>query len=256
MNTALDWRVSQAYKNPTQQARVVTERWVAQNAYCPSCGHTGLRRYANNRPVADFFCPACKEDYELKSHRNGFGATVVNGASDAMMARLGSNDNPNLLLLSYERSTVSVLEFLAIPKYFFVPSLIEQRKPLASTARRAGWVGCTIRLSKIPTLGRIYLIRNGVAEPRPSVMTAWRNTTFLREAHDATARDWLMNVIACIEKLRSQTFTLEELYAFETELRLRFPNNRHIKAKIRQQLQVLRDRGYLAFIGRGQYRLA
>jgi type II restriction enzyme len=32
--------------------------------------------------------------------------------------------------------------------------------------------------------------------------------------------------------------------------------NRHVRQKIRQQLQVLRDRGYLEFKGKGRYRVA
>ncbi|MGC8581819.1 MAG: hypothetical protein ACP5MW_05710, partial [Thermoplasmata archaeon] len=31
------------------------------------------------------------------------------------------------------------------------------------------------------------------------------------------------------------------------------PNNKHIKDKIRQQLQILRERGYLEFKGNGKY---
>ena len=34
------------------------------------------------------------------------------------------------------------------------------------------------------------------------------------------------------------------------------PENKHIKDKIRQQLQFLRDRGYLKFINKGKYKLA
>jgi type II restriction enzyme len=33
------------------------------------------------------------------------------------------------------------------------------------------------------------------------------------------------------------------------------PANRHVRDKIRQQLQVLRDLGLLEFVGRGKYRL-
>jgi len=33
------------------------------------------------------------------------------------------------------------------------------------------------------------------------------------------------------------------------------PDNHHIKAKIRQQLQFLRDKGYLQFFGSGKYKV-
>lgn len=44
------------------------------------------------------------------------------------------------------------------------------------------------------------------------------------------------------------------LYAFETTLALQYPNNHFIKDKIRQQLQFLRDKGMIEFLGRGHYR--
>jgi len=59
----------------------------------------------------------------------------------------------------------------------------------------------------------------------------------------------------CIDKLGKKKFTLDEVYAFENKLSLLHPENRHIKDKIRQQLQVLRDKGYLEFTSRGNYRL-
>ena len=45
------------------------------------------------------------------------------------------------------------------------------------------------------------------------------------------------------------------MYEFETVLAKQHPDNKHIKDKIRQQLQILRDRNYIQFIGRGEYRL-
>ena len=60
----------------------------------------------------------------------------------------------------------------------------------------------------------------------------------------------------CIEKLGSKEFSLREVYAFEKILSEKHPENNHVKDKIRQQLQILRDRGYLYFIGVGRYRLS
>lgn len=59
--------------------------------------------------------------------------------------------------------------------------------------------------------------------------------------------------MACIEKLEAPEFTLADVYRFEPQLHKLHPGNRHIRAKIRQQLQVLRDAGYLEFLGRGEY---
>jgi type II restriction enzyme len=59
----------------------------------------------------------------------------------------------------------------------------------------------------------------------------------------------------CVETLRRPEFTLEDVYSFEQDLAAIYPNNRHVRPKIRQQLQVLRDNGWLIFEGRGTYRL-
>ena len=39
----------------------------------------------------------------------------------------------------------------------------------------------------------------------------------------------------------------------QVELARMHPENRHVRDKIRQQLQVLRDKGFLEFVGRGEY---
>ncbi len=59
----------------------------------------------------------------------------------------------------------------------------------------------------------------------------------------------------CIDELNKQIFTLSEIYDFEKVLAVKHLNNKHIKDKIRQQLQFLRDKGYIEFLGNGKYRL-
>ncbi len=59
----------------------------------------------------------------------------------------------------------------------------------------------------------------------------------------------------CIDKIGKKEFTLEQMYSFEQILSQKYKNNNHIKDKIRQQLQFLRDKGYLEFVGRGIYRI-
>lgn len=44
------------------------------------------------------------------------------------------------------------------------------------------------------------------------------------------------------------------MYKFENMLAFKHPENHHIKDKIRQQLQMLRDHGMIEFTGRGYYR--
>ena len=146
-----------------------------------------------------------------------------------------------------------VTDLEVVPKHFFSPQIVEKRKPLSRTARRAGWEGCNIVIDGLPASGRIALIRDGEKMLKAEVIQAWRTTMFLRQHMGSQARRWLLSVMRCVERL-GPTFTLAEVYAFEGFLSACFPGNRHVRPKIRQQLQVLRDNGYLEFLGQGLYR--
>ena len=238
------------YDSGSQNARAWTEDWVGRWLYCPNCGADRLSHFEANRPVADFFCPACQEQYELKSQKSAFGMRVVDGALRTMLERLTSDANPNLLLMRYDLAGRAVTDLCIIPKHFFVREVIEPRKPLAPTARRAGWTGCNIRLDRIPDAGRIYIVRNGLLAPKEGVVDQWRQTLFLRD-ESVDARGWLIEVMRCVERIGRPEFTLEDVYAFEPHLAALYPGNRHVREKVRQQLQVLRDHGYLDFVSRG-----
>lgn len=66
--------------------------------------------------------------------------------------------------------------------------------------------------------------------------------------------NWEQDVFECLNKIKGTNFTLEKVYAFESDLSKRHPNNKNIKAKIRQQLQYLRDYGLVKFCNRGKYK--
>jgi type II restriction enzyme len=255
MDLSFQAALADPYRSVSQKIKNLSEHWVSQQVYCPNCGQPYISCYGNNRPVADFYCSHCREDYELKSQARIFGPRVVDGAYRTMMERLKGSRNPNLFLMHYDPKGLSVRNLLVIPKYFFVPEVIEERRPLSPMARRAGWIGCYISLLGIPHAGRIFLIRNGVVEQQSEVLAKWQKILFLREQKDVRAKGWLLSVMRCIEKMGKSTFTLEEMYRFEGVLRETYPSNRHIKEKIRQKLQVLRDKGYLEFLGRGVYQL-
>jgi type II restriction enzyme len=226
------------------------------SAYCPNCGDRNIEKYKNNEPVADFFCKNCHEDFELKSKQNSMGKKVIDGAYNKMLERITDSHNPNFFFLNYDMSSFRVINFLVVPKHFFIPDLIEKRKPLTLTARRAGWVGCNILLNKIPGSGKIFFVRNGIIEQREKVLNEWKKTLFLRDETAITSKGWLLDTMKCIDKLGKSEFAIDDIYSFENELSKLYPNNKHIKDKIRQQLQFLRDKGYLSFISKGYYRLA
>jgi type II restriction enzyme len=65
----------------------------------------------------------------------------------------------------------------------------------------------------------------------------------------------MLDVLNCVEKIRKDKFSLEDVYRFESELQIKHPLNNNIQAKIRQQLQFLRDKNFITFIGHGIYKM-
>jgi type II restriction enzyme len=242
-----------AYTSRSQSARLWSEGWVRDNMFCPACSAEAITKLPNNSPVADFECGGCDEQFELKSQRSPFGRKVVDGAFRTMSERLRSKQNPNLLLMRYDRDALAVSDLIIVPKHFFTPQIIEPRKPLGPKARRAGWQGCNIALGGIPEAGRIWLVRNREFLNPTDVRKDWRKTLFLRD-QTLTGRGWLIEVLNCVEAISAAEFTLQDVYAFEKKLRAIYPGNSNVRPKIRQQLQVLRDRGLLEFLGDGRYR--
>lgn len=251
----LERSLAVTYKNSSQKIRVLTEGWVKSEVYCPSCGNSHLEQYSNNKPVADFLCENCGEDFELKSKSDNLGNKIVDGAYRTMLNRLADVHNPNFFLLNYDLSSYQVFNFLVIPKHFFIPEVIEKRNPLSATARRAGWIGCNILLNRIPKSGRIFLIKDKQIESKETVCAVWQKTLFLREEKKLESRGWILDIMRCIESIKRKEFTLADIYKFESLLAKEHPYNRHIKDKIRQQLQILRDRNYIRFTNRGEYRI-
>lgn len=105
MNISFDLQIAKNYHSASQIARVLTEAWVDNEVYCPNCG-LNIEQYENGRPVADFYCPKCREEYELKSKRDTFGIKVVDGDYEKMIERLQSAKNPNFFLLNYNVNKV------------------------------------------------------------------------------------------------------------------------------------------------------
>lgn len=254
MNLNLYSESAENYKSNSQKIRVLSEEWVHQNIFCPNCGRV-ISSYPNNRPVADFYCSVCQEDYELKSKQDSMGKKIVDGAYSTMIQRLESQSNPNFFFLNYNKLDYSISNFIVIPKHFFVPDIIEKRKPLSPTAKRAGWVGCNILLDTIPKSGKIFYVKNSEIVSKDKIVEEWNRTSFLNNFSNLKAKGWLLDVLRCIELLDTNIFTLFDIYKFETYLKLKHPKNNNIKAKIRQQIQVLRDKNYLTFEERGRYKL-
>lgn len=253
MDLKLDLTLVSNYTSNSQISRVLTESWVKKNSFCPNCNQSYLEQFCNNSPVADFYCKNCRQEYELKSKDGLLAKKVVDGAYHTMINRIKANNNPNFFFLTYDKLNWCVRDFLIIPKYYFVPDFIEKRKPLSKNARRAGWIGCNILLDKIPSSGRIFLIKNSEIIDRNLIINKWKETEFLKSVNQKS-RGWLIDILNCVDSIPYRYFRIDDVYKFESELKLKYPNNNFIKDKIRQQLQILRDKGVIEFVSRGVYK--
>ncbi len=79
--------MTEGYHSTSQKIRVMSENWLYHNVYCVKCGKD-LNHFENNKPVADFYCENCKEEFELKSSKSKLGKIIVDGAYGTMIERI------------------------------------------------------------------------------------------------------------------------------------------------------------------------
>lgn len=243
-----------AYTSGSQKARNVTESWGADNFYCPNCSSQKLDWLKRNTKANDYRCPNCEFWFQLKSQKTRIGDSITDGAYSAMMEAIKNDRTPNFFFMQYELATWSVKNLLLVPHFAFPPSAIIERKPLSPTARRAGWIGCNIALNRIPIEARISLVTETQIVSEQEVREKFKKVKPLKEI-SVSQRGWTLDVLNIVRRLGKPEFINEEVYAFTRELEKIHPDNRHVRDKIRQQLQVLRDTGFLIHVSRSEWRL-
>ena len=244
--------LARAYKSPSQRSRVITEGWGRYNLYCPSCNSVKLGTSAANTRVVDFVCPSCAAAFQLKSQAHAFSRRIVDSAYGPMRQAIEKSQTPHFLILHYSPQLWRVLNLTLIPSFALTISCLEKRKPLALTARRSGWVGCNILLFKIPLDARIALVSDGSPVNPMSVRRQFNKLRPLERVPQEN-RGWTLDVLNIIRSLNKRQFDLDEIYLRSDELRELHPRNFHVREKIRQQLQRLRDMGLVEFLGGGRY---
>jgi len=242
------------YHSSSQLIRLITEKWFEDNMYYPFCHENHLKNYQNNFPVADFYCHSCGENFQLKSKKKSLGRSIVDGEYNKMIEAVMTRNVPNFLFLNYTVNIENIVNLVIVPKEFILPITIHKRKPLSSDAKRAGWVGCNILLDKIPDYGKIYAIKDNMPIAKSEVRKNVRKVNFFRKEKDLTSRGWLNDILLVISKIKTDVFNLNDIYKHVDTLKEIHPYNNNIQAKIRQQLQILRDHGIIEFIGRGVYK--
>ncbi len=251
MEIICDLSVAATYKSAAQIARVVSEAWVASNGYCLACDTDSLKQSRANTKCTDFVCHYCGHRYELKTFRKRPSKSLVDGAYATLMARISDGSAPTLFLLQ-RSDTWQIKTLTAIHSTFLTPSVVERRNPLRASALRAGWIGCNIRLDRIGPDGQVDLITDGKIVPKEQVRRVFSKFAPLAEI-TPKERGWTTLTLSIVRNLGKRQFSLQDLYAQENLFSECYPGNRHIRDKIRQQLQVLRDMQIIRFEQRGIY---
>jgi len=252
MDVRMPFELATGYASSCQKVRVVTEAWGERELFCADCDSGRLKRTPHNTRSVDLFCQNCNSTFQLKAGRGQLPRIIPDGAYAAMVGSIRENRTPNLLLLRYDSGNWNVISLVLIPKFAFPESSIIRRKPLADTARRAGWVGCNISLDRIPQDARIPLVVDGIARDRFEVRTDVNRLRPLTR-FPSDQRGWALEILNFIRTKNLKNFSTSEIYQFGNELQMLHPENHHIRPKIRQQLQVLRDSGFLLHLSRGRW---
>jgi hypothetical protein len=253
MNLQLPVLFSEGYNSPSQRARRVTEPWGAENLYCCACVSPRLDSLPNNARVSDLVCPDCAERYQLKSQSKKIGRRVLGSNYQKMLDAIATERTPHFFLLHYQLPAWLVSDLLLIPKFVITKSAIVPRKPLGELARRKHWQGYMLDLGQIPSVAKIPLVTAGLEREPAAVRADFARIAPMREM-EADLRGWTLDVLSCVEKLGAAEFTTEQAYEFRDHLSALHPDNRHVREKIRQQLQTLRNLGLLEHIARGRWR--
>ena len=255
MNLNFDTSLSSGYKSASQIARVLTEAWFDEEMYCPACSSDELERLPDNTKVKDFHCPVCEETYQLKSKSRSFGNRVANSEYHTKIEKIKKGLSPNWSFLRYDIDEYKVIDLMIIPKHFMTLDAVEKRKPLSDDARRSGWVGSNILLNRFPPDAKLIVVEDGEVRSRTKVRKQWKKFEFMKKKR-LESKGWLNDVLTCVRELEKEEFTLQEMYGFVDRLSKMHPENEHVEAKIRQQLQVLRNEGILEFLDyNGTYRI-
>jgi type II restriction enzyme len=172
-----------------------------------------------------------------------------------MVKAVQSDEAPSFYFMQYDLATWRVRNLLLVPHFAFPLSAIIRRNPTTPKGRGKPWIGCNFALNRIHSDARISVVSEEAITSATEVRERFSLVRKQVEGLTVKQRGWRLDVLRVIQSLGKNEFSTSDAYAFERELEQLHPGNRNIKAKIRQQLQELRDRNLLLHVGRNCWRL-
>lgn len=170
-----------------------------------------------------------------------------------MMRRIRAREAPALMLMHYSLDW-RVQKLVAIHPVFLTSAVVRKRaKPHIRPKSRDEYWMCNLDLTVIPPDGKIVIV-DGVARSQDETRKEFRASIRLAEI-PVKDRGWTSLVLATVRKIGKAQFTTGDLRAYEEAMHAVYPENSHVREKVRQQLQALTALGYLERVARGEYRV-
>jgi len=142
----LDFSEAAAYVSGSQIARIAVEAWAATNITCWRCSAPLLLVPANTK-LLDAVCSEHGHEVQIKATAKPAHNRLIGAAHGPLVVRVRAGALPDYLLVAYDapRSVVLLAEYL--DGTLIGEARLAARKPLAPTAKRAGWIGASIDVS-------------------------------------------------------------------------------------------------------------
>ena len=222
--------------------RDLCENWFLDNVFCPNCGYEKLNKTPSS--ASTFCCSACQNKFLLtyREEKDESQLSVELPFSyNKIISQIESALIPDTFVLFFNEYC-DVTRLFLVHKKFITTDAIIQKGNVPFLA-----------LDKILGLGIIRFFQYEEDLDGSEILAAYQNAK-LAEEESAEFNGWVKDVYLCIVKIGKEEFELNDVYRYVDYLKQKHVNNNTIEAKIRQQLQVLRKRGYLEFLGHGRFR--
>lgn len=145
------------WKSESRLVGEACEYYVKNEVKCFRCKSNNFEKCKTNEKSKDLICITCNQMYQIKAKcitckqvdnikcKGKFN--TIGGEYSTTLNNI--NEKIDYIIILYEKLSYKILSMLYITNENISSKCIIPRKPLSSTAKRAGWQGCNIIFDNI-----------------------------------------------------------------------------------------------------------
>ena len=145
------------WKSESRIVGEACEYYIKNNMKCVRCNENNFEKCKTNEQSKDLICISCNQKFHItgksatpKHVNNIKNKNVFNTIGGEYSTTLKNVDEQiDYLIILYEKQSYKILNVLYIKNENINSNCIIPRKPLSTTAKRAGWQGCNILFNNI-----------------------------------------------------------------------------------------------------------